>query len=168
MPDYIMIEPGLVVDEDGEIIEGGDYGLKRLVELRHYAKENEDAWAARRKALDPVIKRKQEEPRAVYGDIVTSVRGGTYGKVDGEQLWSLVRERCAGDDGLPDLNAVAEFIASATGYRKAQDKDDPGLPYLSPAHAELVERATKHFEKQQWVETKRLAEAPPKPSQVVR
>jgi len=179
MSDYTVVEEALyddqgnkildalIVDDDGVIIEGGERGLGWVVAQRHYAKECEDAWGSRKAMLDTIIKKQQEKAKATYDDVMVSVRGGTYGRLDGEQLSDLVYERYTDPDDL--FNAFAALVASATGIRKHRDKDNPERRSLEdfPELAGLVEKATSYHEKKPWVETRRLA-SPPPPARILQ
>ena len=46
--DYIEVAPGLVVSEDGEVIEGADDAIAMLIRHRHDAHTQEVEWRRRR------------------------------------------------------------------------------------------------------------------------
>lgn len=138
--DYIHVAPGLVVDEDGVIIETAsiDDAMKFVAQSRHEAKEQEKEWGARVQVLDRVLLRNQSEKKLTYGDLVVSIRGGTYSKTDAEQFAALVYEKPV---ELEDLFAV---IAAASGFKK---------DLLPESVREAYEATTTTFEKRSWIES---------------
>jgi len=140
MSDYIEIAPGMVISEDGEIIDSGniDDPLKFLVSQRHEANVQVKSWEARRAVLDAVILRKQAERTMDYSGIVCSLRGGTYRKTDAGQLADLLAE-------MPvESSDLLALVAAATAF-----KADSVPPILR----DVVDDCTTTHEKRPWVET---------------
>lgn len=140
MSDYIEVAPGLIINEDGEIIEssGIDDPLKFLVAQRHEANVQIKSWEARRAVLDAVILRKQDGRTVDYSGVVCSLRGGTYRKTDAGKLADLLAEMPVESDDLLAL------VAAATAFR---------LDCVPPILRDVVEDCTTTHEKRPWVET---------------
>ena len=140
MTDYLNLGDGLIVSDDGEIIEaaGIDDTLAFIARKRHEAKRQEAEWEAYRKTLDQVLLRKQHEKRVAYGDVVTTISGGTYDTTDAglfaQSLW---------DQSL-ELEVLFEIIASATGFKRA---------LLPERVRDLYDAATTTHDKRPWVVT---------------
>ena len=140
MSDYIEVAPGLVVSEDGEIIEssGIDDPLKFLVSQRHEANVQIKSWEARRAVLDAVILRRQADRTVDYSGVVCSLRGGTYRKTDAGKLADLLGE-------MPvEANDLLALVAAATAFK---------LDSVPSILREAVEDCTTTHEKRPWVET---------------
>lgn len=84
MSDYLEIEPGLIVSDDGEIIESAHQNdtLAFVARRRHEAHVQEKDWHDFKRVLDAVLMRQQSEKRTAYGDTVVTVQGGTYQTFD--------------------------------------------------------------------------------------
>jgi len=148
MADYIEIAPGLVVSEDGEIIESGsiDDPLKFLVSQRHEANVQIKSWEARRAVLDAVILRKQSERTVDYSGVVCSLRGGSYSRTDSRAFAAGASESIGGLDWEhPELaTAILDIIAAATGFKRDS---------LPESARDAYDAATLRLEKRPWVET---------------
>lgn len=149
MSDYIYLDNGLVIDENGEIIESADpdSALQLIVLRRHEAKRQVKEWQQQVDDLDRVILKRQESRTAVYGDTVATVRGGAYSKTNGFAFAAAIAE-AFGDafdfEHEDAVQAVLDVIAAATGFKR------DALPEEAiPAY----ELATATLEKRPWVET---------------
>ena len=140
MSDYVEVAPGLIINEDGEIVEsnGIDDPLKFLVAQRHEANVQIKSWEARRAVLDAVILRKQDTRTVDYSGVVCSLRGGTYRKTDSGKLADLLGE-------MPvEANDLLALVAAATAFK---------LDSVPPILRDVVEDCTTTHEKRPWVET---------------
>jgi hypothetical protein len=138
--DYIEVAPGLIINEDGEIVEshGIDDPLKCIIAQRHEANVQVKSWEARRAVLDAVILRKQDSRTVDYSGVVCSLRGGTYRKTDAGKLADLLAE-------MPvESSDLLALVAAATAF-----KADSVPPILR----EVIEDCTTTHEKRPWVET---------------
>lgn len=160
MSDYIEVAPGLVVTEDGEIVEAADIDdpLKFIVLQRHEANMQIKQWEARKAVLDQVIQKRQSDRTVTYGDVVSAIRGGSYNKTDSEALAKALV--CEGSplaeafdfEHTDKVAVVLALIGAASGFRK----DDV------PADAKpLYEAHTATLEKRPWVETSVARKAAP-------
>jgi hypothetical protein len=140
MSDYIEVAPGLIINEDGEIVESNDIDdpLKFIIAQRHEANVQVKSWEARRGVLDAVILRRQADRTVDYSGVVCSLRGGSYRKTDAGKLADLLAEMPVESDDLLAL------VAAATAFR---------LDCVPPILRDAVEDCTTTHEKRRWVET---------------
>jgi hypothetical protein len=140
MSDYIEVAPGLIINEDGEIVESNDIDdpLKFIIAQRHEANVQVKSWEARRGVLDAVILRRQADRTVDYSGVVCSLRGGSYRKTDAGKLADLLAEMPVESDDLLAL------VAAATAFR---------LDCVPPILRDAVEDCTTTHEKRPWVET---------------
>jgi hypothetical protein len=114
MSDYFEIEPGLVISEDGEIVDNAnqDDSLAFIARRRHEARVQLKAYEDYIRVLDAVLLKKQHDKRVAYGDTVCTIAGGTYSKTDA----------AAFSDALEDLPLEAadllDVIGAATGFKR--------------------------------------------------
>lgn len=140
MSDFIEVEPGLVIDDNGEIIEsaGIDDAVKFLAARRHEAKQQLKAYERYIDDLDRVLLRYQKDRKLAYGDVVISVRGGTYRKTDTTKLADVLGVMAVEFDDLMAL------VAAATGFRR----DD--VPEIL---RDAYDDCTATLEKRPWIES---------------
>ena len=140
MSDYIEVEPGLVIDSEGEIIESAsiDDAMKFLAARRHEAKQQLKAYEHYIDDLDRVLLRYQKDRKLAYGDVVISVRGGTYRKTDAQKFADMLSAMAVEFDDLMGL------VAAATGFKR----DD--VPEIL---RDAYDDCTATLEKRPWIES---------------
>lgn len=155
MADYIEIEPGLVISDDGEIIEsaGIDDAMAFLARRRHEAHVQEKEWESYGKTIDMVLLKRQSEKKLSYGDVVISVMGGTYPKTNS----TLFAEELA--DMPLEIEFVFDIIAAATGFRR--DTDAEGRGVLPESVRALYDECTAHPEKRPWIQSSAVRKQAP-------
>ncbi len=148
MSDYIEIEAGLVISEDGEIIDAAnvDDPIAFLARQRHEAKVQEKEWAERVSVLDRVLLKQQGEKRMSYGTVVVDVRTGTYPKFD----------RAEYADAISEIEFTREELMALV--LAAKDFDRASLP---AAVVDIYDEALKHPEKRPWIQTSNVRKAAP-------
>lgn len=149
MADYIEAAPGLIVDTDGEIVSaaGIDDPLKFIVARRDEARRQMKRWEELTADLDRVILRKQGDKTVAYGNVIATIRGGTYAKTDVRRfaLESLLRLSDGLDFEHPEAtDAIQAVIAAASGFKR---------DLLPESVRHLYDEATATLEKRPWVET---------------
>lgn len=140
MSDYIELEPGLVIDSDGEIVESAsiDDAMKFLAARRHEAKQQLKAYERYIEDLDRVLLRHQKERKLAYGDVVISVRGGTYRKTDTESFAQLV-------GSMPvEFDDMVALVAAATGFKRE---------LVPESLRDAYDECTATLEKRPWIES---------------
>ncbi len=157
MADYIEAAPGLIVDTDGEIVSaaGIDDPLKFIVARRDEARRQMKRWEELTADLDRVILRKQGDKTVAYGNVVATIRGGTYSKTDIVRfaVASLVKLSDGLDFEHPEAtDAIQAVIAAASGFKR---------DLLPEAVRDLYDENTTTMEKRAWVETSIARELAP-------
>ncbi len=112
LPDYIDVGDGLVISEDGEIVESAGINdpLAFIARKRHEAHIQEKDWHDYKATLDAVLKRKQDERRTAYGDYVITVMSGDYRKFHADKF-------AAGLDGTEfTREELVSLVLAATGF----------------------------------------------------
>ena len=140
MSDYIEVEPGLVIDSEGEIIESAsiDDAMKFLAARRHEAKQQLKAYEHYIEDLDRVLLRYQKDRKLAYGDVVISVRGGTYRKTNTDAFAELVAT-------MPlEFAEMVALVASATGFKREL------VPEIL---RDAYDECTATLEKRPWIES---------------
>ena len=142
-----MLEGGIVIDDDGEIIESGDNDALAVIATRRaYAKTQQKQWEAIVADYDRVLLRKQDNARATYGDVVISVRSGTYSDTDTTAFADDVAE-------LPlEFGDLITIIAAARGFHR----DD-----LPDSVLAAFDANTETLTKRPWVESRVAARQAP-------
>ena len=140
MSDYIEVEPGLVIDSEGEIIESAsiDDAMKFLAARRHEAKQQLKAYEHYIDDLDRVLLRYQKDRKLAYGDVVISVRGGTYRKTNTDAFAQLIGLMPVEDQDL------FELVAAATGFKREL------VPEIL---RDAYDECTATLEKRPWIES---------------
>lgn len=145
---------GLIVDSEGEIVETDeDNPLLLLAARRHDAHEQMKGWDDWLNKVDRVFLKQQMEKRQAYGTVVIDVCGGSYKVLNGEAFADLAWELVEGAEPMVIIRRLLQVIAAGTGFRAAQDKRQPELPYLEPAMAAVYEKAREAREKRPWVQS---------------
>ena len=147
MSDYIILDDGIVIDDQGEIIESGNSDALAVIATRRaYAKAQQKQWEAIVADYDRVLLRKQDNARATYGDVVISVRSGTYPKTNAETFADDVAE-------LPlEFGDLITVIAAASGFRRGD---------LPDAVLAAFDANTEKLTKRPWVESRVAARQAP-------
>jgi hypothetical protein len=139
----IELDDGLLVDEEtGEIVEAprGTDALKLVALRRAEAKAQEEAWYQRRKHLDAVLLRNQEERLARYDAVTVALRQRQVETFQAERFVDLVHDVPLEHDDIMVL------LGAAKGFKKEMLGDEPRL-------AALVAAATESRASRPWVET---------------
>ena len=137
---YVALEQGLIVDDDsGEIIDsaGIDDPLKFSAERRHAAKEQVDEWTALLRNYDRVLLASLEG-KVAYGDIVVSVRSGSYTTFHPEHFAAEVEA----------LELTQDELRAAIGAAKGFES---GL--LPDVLQRALDLATERRQKRPWIES---------------
>ena len=157
MADYIEAAPGLIVDTDGEIVSaaGIDDPLKFIVARRDEARRQMKAWEKTTEDLDRVILRNQDAKTVAYGNVIATIRGGTYSKTDVPCFAKAAGVFLA--DGLDfehpeEAEEILSIIAAASGFKR---------DLLPESVRDLYDRWTATLEKRAWVETSIARELAP-------
>lgn len=164
---FYEVEPGLVVDEDGVIVECDiDSPLLFLAQRRHEAHTQMKAHEAYRQVIDRVLLKQQAEKTQAYGDVVISVKSRTYTSFEGEAFADLLYEAFGTSEPQLLVSRLLHIVAAATAFRTAPDKDRPELPYLDEEAAELLERVKEKHMTKPWIESS-VARKPARVARVV-
>lgn len=146
MAEYIEITPGLVVSDDGEIIESAGIAdpLSYIVFQRRDAYEQRKLWEQRQAILDAVILRKQQDKTRAYGETIVTLVGGSYAKTDSKAFADAVER-------LPlEVNVIFETLAAASGFvreslppevRQAYDESTEKMPKRAYVRTSVARRA---------------------------
>lgn len=143
MPDYIYLDNGIVIDDQGEIIESGNENAMAVIATRRAeAKNQQKRWESIVADYDRVLLRNQDRKRVSYGDVVISVCGGSYPKTNAETFADWVAE-------VPlEFGDIIQTIASATGFKR---------DLLPESVRGAFDDATETLQKRSWIES-RIAE----------
>lgn len=140
MSEYIEIAPGLVVSDDGEIVEASDVTdpLAYVVWQRRDAYEQRKEWEKRQAILDAVILRKQQDKTHSYGETVVTLVGGSYTQTDAKAFAEAVY-------ALPlEMEVIFETLAAASGFKRES---------LPPEVRQAFDDATESMPKRAYVRT---------------
>lgn len=132
MSDLIDID-GVLVDEDGVIHEvpaGGDV-LAMVASRVMYASEQRKEWEKIERALKRALVAKQPEKKAIYGDVVVSIRQGTRA----DQDIAAIREAFAEVELTRD-EAIALAMAGRD-FDAGRLEDYDGLLAVVAAHTHV-------------------------------
>ena len=148
MAEYIEIAPGLVVDDQGEIIESAGIAdpLSYVVFQRRDAYEQRKEWEKRQAILDSVILRKQQDKTRAYGETIVTLVGGSYAQTDSKAFAEAVY-------ALPlELEVIFETMAAASGFKRDS---------LPPEVRQAFDDATEKMPKRAYVRTAVARKAAP-------
>lgn len=111
--EYTYLDGGIVIDDQGEIIESGghDDPLSVLAYRRADAYRQKQEWQSYIEALDRVLLRKQQARRTAYGDVVITLASRRYPRTDKDALAATLLDAEASREDLAGL------IRAATGFR---------------------------------------------------
>jgi len=146
--EYIEITPGLVVSDDGEIVESAGITdpLGYIVFQRRDAYEQRKQWEQRQAILDAVILRKQQDKTRAYGETVVTLVGGSYSQTNTKAFAEAVY-------ALPlELEVIFEVIAAADGFKRES---------LPPEVRQAFDEATQSIPKRAHVRTSVARRAAP-------
>lgn len=148
MADYLYLENGIVIDEDGEIVDaaGHDDPLAYIATRRADAKIQLKEWESYIEGLDRVLLRKQMERRMSYGDVVIRIGGGRYYQTNAKALAEMLSDAEARREDLVGL------LAAAKGFRKDEVPEPVRFMY---------EDVTAAIEKKPWIESAVARKSPP-------
>lgn len=143
MSEYIYLGDGIVVDDEGEIIESGSGDVLAVIASRRAdAKAQAQRWKDVVRDYDRVLLRKQGTRRQAYGDVVITVGHGSYHQTDAEAFADWVAE-------LPlEFGDIIQTIAASKGFDRA------ALPESVRA---AFDATTTELQKRPWIES-RVAE----------